>query len=108
MSLSNAIKRNDSVDIFLISGVSTSAILRTSGPTLFGHDESLHLLCHHCVAPLIIDKVVQNLSRIRQFYCFHRYYFLSPSIAMVAMDLSSPGDAPALALTLMPVITDRR
>src|SRR5258707_13791094 len=41
-------------------------------------------------------------------YRFRCYCFLSPSIAMVAIDLSSSGDAPALALTLMPVITDRR
>src|SRR5260370_13399054 len=46
--------------------------------------------------------------KIRPFYCFDLYYFLSPSIAMVAIDLSSSADAPALALTLMPEITDRR
>src|SRR5258708_7777456 len=70
--------------------------------TLFSHDESRHLLCHHCVASFIIDNSIHNHGA-QLIIVFYLYYFLSPSIAMVAMDLSSPGDAPALALTLMPV-----
>src|SRR5258708_29123579 len=49
-----------------------------------------------------------TVQQNRTLYRFHFYCFLSPSIAMVAIHLSSSGDAPALALTLMPVITDRR
>src|SRR5260370_42293990 len=60
------------------------------------------------IFPSLLDTLVRNCAQNRTLYPFHFYCFLSPSIAMVAIDLSSSGDAPALALTLMPVVTDRR
>src|SRR5258708_32177364 len=60
------------------------------------------------VFPFFVGQHCPELCTKWTLYRFRFYCFLSPSIAMVAIDLSSSGDAPALALTLMPVITDRR